>query len=75
MNGEVGGWLMSTGQLTFLSHKRIGDSVSVKWARNWVKNEPHMNKKLSMSAWGHAVTQLVEALRFKPEGRGLESRW
>ena len=24
---------------------------------------------------GHAVAQLVEALRYKPEGRGLDSRW
>jgi hypothetical protein len=26
--------------------------------------------------WGTLlVTQLVEALRYKPEGRGLDSRW
>jgi hypothetical protein len=25
--------------------------------------------------WGHAVAQLVEALRYKPEDRGLDSRW
>jgi hypothetical protein len=24
---------------------------------------------------GHAVAQLVEALRYKPEGRGVDSRW
>ena len=24
---------------------------------------------------GHAVAQLVEALRYKPKGRGLDSRW
>ena len=24
---------------------------------------------------GHAVVQLVEALRYKPEGRGYDSRW
>ena len=24
---------------------------------------------------GYAVAQLVEALRYKPEGRGFESRW
>ena len=24
--------------------------------------------------WGQAVTQLVEALRYKPEGRGFDSR-
>jgi hypothetical protein len=26
------------------------------------------------STWGHAVAQLL-ALRYKPEGRGLDSRW
>jgi hypothetical protein len=25
--------------------------------------------------WGHAVAQLVEALRYKPEGRGLNLRY
>jgi len=24
---------------------------------------------------GHAVAQLVEVLRYKPEGRGFDSRW
>ena len=25
--------------------------------------------------WGYAVAQLVEALRYKPEGCGFDSRW
>jgi hypothetical protein len=25
--------------------------------------------------WGQAVAQLVEAMRYKPEGRGFDSRW
>jgi hypothetical protein len=25
--------------------------------------------------WGYAVAQLVEALHYKPEGRGFDSRW
>jgi hypothetical protein len=25
--------------------------------------------------WGYAVEQLVEALRYKPEGRGFDYRW
>ena len=25
--------------------------------------------------WGNAVAQLVEALRYKLEGRGFDSRW
>jgi hypothetical protein len=24
---------------------------------------------------GHAVAQLIEALRYEPEGRGLDSQW
>jgi len=27
------------------------------------------------SGFGHAVAQLVEALRYKLEGRGFDSRW
>ena len=26
-------------------------------------------------AWGYEVAQLVEALRYKPEDRGFDSRW
>jgi hypothetical protein len=25
--------------------------------------------------WGHIVAQFVEALRYKPEGREIDSRW
>jgi len=25
--------------------------------------------------WGMAVAQLVDALRYKPEGRGFDSQW
>jgi hypothetical protein len=25
--------------------------------------------------WGYWMAQLVEALRYKPEGRGFDSRW
>jgi len=25
--------------------------------------------------WGQAVAQLVDALRYKPEGRGFDPRW
>jgi hypothetical protein len=29
---------------------------------------------LRMNIWGYEVAQLVEALRYKPEGRGFDSR-
>jgi len=39
-------------------------------------------KRQSFGAWiysqlkgGHAMAQLVEALRYKSEGRGFDSRW
>jgi hypothetical protein len=35
------------------------------------KNYPPFN----FNTWGHAVAQLVEALRYKPERRGFDSRW
>jgi hypothetical protein len=25
--------------------------------------------------WGHVVVQLIVALRYKPEGRGIDSPW
>jgi hypothetical protein len=31
--------------------------------------------KVVAVTWGHAVAKLVEALRYKPEGRGFDSRW
>jgi len=34
-----------------------------------------INKNVTIYIWGHAVVQLVQALRYKPEGRGFDSRW
>jgi hypothetical protein len=31
--------------------------------------------KLLLTSRGHAVAQLVEALHYKTEGRGFDSRW
>ena len=31
--------------------------------------------RLYLTTRGYAVAQLVEALRYKPEGRGFDSRW
>ena len=33
------------------------------------------NHKRTYTVGGYAVAQLVEALRYKPEGRGFDSRW
>jgi hypothetical protein len=32
-------------------------------------------ERVSSAETGHAVAQLVEALRYKPEGRGFDSGW
>jgi len=29
----------------------------------------------TLQLWGHAVAQLLVALRYKPEGREFDSRW
>jgi hypothetical protein len=34
-----------------------------------------MHKLLCSYFTWHAVAQLVEALRYKPEGRGFDSKW
>ena len=33
------------------------------------------NSEEYTTKWGLVVARLVEALRYKPEGRGYESRW
>jgi hypothetical protein len=38
------------------------------------KLDLNLRKKL-VKGGGHAVAQLFEALRYKPEGRGFDSRW
>ena len=40
-----------------------------------VKTELSMLLLLLLLLLGYAVAQLVEALRFKSEGRGFDSRW
>ena len=41
-----------------------------------VEREYHVStSELSISELKHAVVQLVEALRYKKEGRGVDSQW
>jgi len=39
------------------------------------KSSKEENLFLYLIVMGHAVAQLVEALRYKPEGCGLDTRW
>jgi hypothetical protein len=44
------------------------------------RNALHINVQLALfryltTLWEHAVAQLVEVLRYRTEGRGLDSRW
>jgi len=52
-----------SGLLNITLHVSDGPSVS------------HQEFKTVHTASGHAVAQLVEALRYKLEGRGFDSRW
>jgi len=54
---------------------RLNHKISV-----WFITSLTLNKEFFFFRWhivfvGHAVAQLVEALRYKPEGRGFDSRW
>jgi len=40
-----------------------------------LKVKVHKILEYNFLSVGHAVAQLVEALRYKPEGRGFDSRW
>ena len=44
-------------------------------ATDIMKLEIHVLTCLYIQTWGHAVAQLVEALRYKSESRGFDSRW
>jgi hypothetical protein len=39
------------------------------------KNDTLQTSFVHVSGRGHAVAQFVEELRYKPEGRGIDSRW
>ena len=46
--------------------------------RNKLRHILYLTKRileLNYCTTGHAVAQLVEALRYKPEGCGFDSRW
>jgi hypothetical protein len=59
------------------SSEYLTKSVSIKtecWKHQ--SNLPHFRLITSYkNVGGYAVAQLVEALRYKPEGRGFDSRW
>ena len=63
-----GGWDF---QISRQSAHRSGKVVSP------THRPPLLPRKYSWYSFllGHAVAQLVEALRYKPEGRGFDSRW
>jgi hypothetical protein len=42
---------------------------------NKVNNNNNNNNNNIQSVRGHAAAQLVEALQYKPEGHGFNSRW
>ena len=52
----------------------FADRVCIKTAIKAAKTQIHFTALLVLYL-GHAVAQLVEALRYKSEGRGFDSRW
>jgi hypothetical protein len=44
------------------------------FARRKKNGREILNHRIYVKMWGHAVEQLVEALRYKPEIRGFDSR-
>jgi len=50
------------------------------WGKNlsqyhFVRQKSHTDAPVEGNNPGHSVARLVEALRYKPEGRGFDSRW
>jgi hypothetical protein len=54
--------------LTPIFHTHIRPSINIQNKRS------HFQRS-KCNIWGYAVAQLVEALRYKPEGRGFDSQW
>ena len=52
-------------------------SPKINITRNWFlqRRVPSHIMICYVATLGYAVAQLVEALRYKPEGRGFDSRW
>ena len=68
--------------LTHIFNSMGGNSADfiVKRDGTCINHEQGLNKRVKIYVTyiylrGYAVVQLVEALRYKPEGRGFDSRW
>ena len=59
----------------------LSSTTDVKNMRDCTLNSQYIFTNLYLTKhkyiiiWGHAVAQLVEALRYKSEGRGFDSQW
>jgi len=71
MNGKIPDYV-SNGQ-SYTSGCRIVVRLS---QQNWAEkiNTTELAYFMSQNVYGHAVPQLVEALRYKPGDRGFDSR-
>jgi len=60
----------------FSVDRRVAGGVCRLLEGSNVEREYHVStSELSISELKHAVVQLVEALRYKKEGRGVDSQW
>ena len=53
--------------------KNVTQNHPASWMMNSYISWP-LNMPKYFASWGHAVAQLVEALRYNPEDRGFDSR-
>jgi len=67
--------LCITERLFVHAFRRISGFKRIKIYLNAVNSSNISNVLSVMGARGHAVAKLVEAVRYKPEGRGFDSRW
>jgi hypothetical protein len=58
----------------FISVKPVQGLNLNLWSILGLEPEPYFHWPY-VGTWGYAVAQLVEALRYKPEGRRFDSRW
>ena len=59
---------------TALVHTQLPAQLNVLWESSGRDEEPN-SWSYASSLPEYAVAQLVEALRYKSEGRGFDSRW
>jgi hypothetical protein len=53
----------------------FGHNTAYKQGTSEIGRKSELNTFYYSYYWGHTMAQLVEALRYKPEGCGFDSPW